>query len=86
MKVLVTGGAGYIGSETVALLLQTGHEVVVLDSLEQGHRQALSDDVTLVEGRIDDQAIVERVLAEHAFDGVVHWCAIVEPNEHRDRP
>ena len=74
--VLVTGGAGYIGSHTVRLLASQGHKVVVLDNLVFGHEEAIVDDgVELVIGEVGDPALVDRLFAEHGFDAVVHFAA-----------
>jgi len=73
MKVLVTGGAGYIGSHTVALLRERGHEVVVLDNMVQGHFSALAPDVPVVKGNVGDLSVIKPGL-EH-FDGVIHFAA-----------
>ena len=60
MTVLVTGGAGYIGSHTVRLLRERGYDVAVLDSMEFGHRAAVGD-TPLIEGNMGDEALLERV-------------------------
>lgn len=75
MRVLVTGGAGYIGSETVRLLAARGHEPVVLDTLERGHRAAV-EAAPLIVGSVADGGLVERVIREHAIDSVVHFAAL----------
>ncbi|PSL56329.1 UDP-glucose 4-epimerase [Saccharothrix carnea] len=72
MKLLVTGGAGYVGSVCAARLVESGHEVVVLDDLSTGHADAVPDGVRLVEAGIDDA--IGDVLAE-GFDGVLHFAA-----------
>ncbi len=72
MRVLVTGGAGYVGSVTVERLIDAGHDVTVLDSLVTGHREAAEPLATLVEGSLGDQALVERVLAERSIEAVLH--------------
>ena len=75
-KLLVTGGAGYIGSHTVRQLVAGGHQVVVLDNLVYGHQDAIVDDaVTLVIGEIENEALVETLFAEHQFDAVLHFAA-----------
>src|SRR5436190_1961585 len=74
MTVLVTGGAGYIGSHTVRALREQGNDVVVVDSLEYGHSEAVFD-APLVVGDIADGALVQRVVDEHAVDAVVHFAA-----------
>ncbi len=73
MRVLVTGGAGYIGSHTVSRLVAAGHEVVVLDNLATGHAVAVGD-VPLVVGDVTDPDAVERVVAR-GIDAVVHFAA-----------
>ncbi len=75
MRVLVTGGAGYIGSETVRLLVARGHEPIVLDTLERGQRAAV-DGAPLIVGSIADAALVETALREHAVEAVVHFAAL----------
>jgi len=83
--VLVTGGAGYIGSQTARHLLDAGHPVVVLDNLCSGHRWAVPDRAVLVEGDIADAPLVERVLREHGVRAVVHFAAhIVVPESVAD--
>jgi UDP-glucose 4-epimerase len=75
MKLLVTGGAGYIGSIVVQQLLGGGHEVVVLDDLSRGHREAVSKDARLVEANLLDEAATREALKE-GFDGVMHFAAL----------
>ena len=74
MKLLVTGGAGYIGSIVAEQLLGAGHEVVVLDSLERGHRDAVPHGAQLVETDLLDRQGVGDVLSQ-GFDGVLHFAA-----------
>jgi UDP-glucose 4-epimerase len=74
MKVLVCGGAGYIGSHMVRHLVQSGHEVVVFDNLSTGHREAVGD-VALVEGDVLDARALDAVFAAHRLDAVMHFCA-----------
>ncbi len=74
--ILVTGGAGYIGSHTVRLLASQGRKVVVLDNLVYGHRGAIVDDgVELVVGEVGDQDLVRSLFAKHGFAAVVHFAA-----------
>jgi UDP-glucose 4-epimerase len=73
-SVLVTGGAGYIGSHTLLQLVAGGEQVVVLDDLSTGFRQAARD-VTLVVGNVGDRALVDRVLSEHRVDTIIHFAA-----------
>ena len=74
MAVLVTGGAGYIGSHTVRMLTSRGQQVVVLDNMEFGHRPAVGD-VPLVVGDIADRRLVWDTVAAHDVDAVVHFAA-----------
>ena len=73
--VLVTGGAGYVGSHAVRELLDRGYAVVVLDDLSQGHREAVPPDVPLVEASLLDGAAVTRAFADHRIDAVMHFAA-----------
>ena len=72
--VLVTGGAGYIGSHTVLQLVARGERVVVLDDLSTGFRQAVRD-VPLVVGNVGDRRLVDGLLAEHKVDTIIHFAA-----------
>jgi len=72
MRVLVTGGAGYIGSVSVEVLLAHGHDVVVLDDLSTGHAGAVAPGATLVRGDFCDEAIVARLLQEHRIEAILH--------------
>ncbi|BEP12104.1 UDP-glucose 4-epimerase GalE [Acidothermaceae bacterium B102] len=76
MKLLVTGGAGYIGSVVTAVLREGGHQVTVLDSLVTGHRDAVPDDVEFVQADIADSAAVRGVLEGNGYDGVLHFAAL----------
>jgi UDP-glucose 4-epimerase len=73
VKLLVTGGAGYVGSVCAAHLSEAGHEVVVLDDLSTGHRDAVPDGARFVEGNLAE--IAGTVLGEGGFDGVLHFAA-----------
>ncbi|GAA4695243.1 UDP-glucose 4-epimerase GalE [Phytohabitans rumicis] len=84
MKLLVTGGAGYIGSVVTRLLLDAGHEVVVLDDLRTGHAEALAPEATFVRAPIHDAA---QVLTRGAgFDGVLHFASLIAAGESMIRP
>src|SRR5688572_16205960 len=74
--VLVTGGAGYIGSHTVLQLVARGERVVVLDNLSTGFRRAVGS-VPLVVGNVGDRALVDKVLADHKVDTIIHFAAAV---------
>ncbi len=81
MAVLVTGGAGYIGSVTVEALLSQGEDVVVLDALWGGHRQAVPPGVPFYHGEIADQALLARIAREHPLESCVHFAALIEVGE-----
>ena len=85
MRVLVTGGAGYIGSHTVAVLRQRGDFVVVLDSLELGHREALGD-TPLVVGHTSDGTLVKQVIGDHRLEAVIHFAAYKAAGESMQLP
>jgi UDP-glucose 4-epimerase len=74
MKLLVTGGAGYIGSIVSRLLIAEGHEVVVFDSLKRGHREAVAPEARLVVGDLKDRGAISQAVDE-GFDGVLHFAA-----------
>lgn len=85
MKILVTGGAGYIGSHMVIELVAAGHSVVVIDNLSTGFRWAVAPEATLVVGDIGDEALVARTLTEHSVDAVIHFAgSIVVPDSVAD--
>ena len=75
MAILVTGGAGYIGSVAVEQLVQQGHSVVVFDNLSQGHREAVHPKATLVEGDLADRAAIDAALDRYKPDTVMHFAA-----------
>ncbi|MBQ1025115.1 UDP-glucose 4-epimerase GalE [Micromonospora sp. C95] len=84
MKLLVTGGAGFIGSVVTRMLLDAGHEVVVLDDLRTGHRVALAPEATHIEAGIHDAG---KVLTRQAgFDGVLHFAALIAAGESMVAP
>ncbi|MEB3102720.1 UDP-glucose 4-epimerase GalE [Ferviditalea candida] len=74
MSILITGGAGYIGSHTVAALLENNEEVVVIDNLQQGHKDALLGGRLLV-GDIRDTGFMEQVFKNNEIEGVIHFAA-----------
>ncbi|CEJ15029.1 UDP-glucose 4-epimerase [bacterium YEK0313] len=85
MTVLVTGGAGYIGSHMVLELLDAGEAVVVLDNLSTGFAWAVDPRATLVVGDMGDQDLVERVIRQHGADAIIHFAArIVVPDSVSD--
>jgi UDP-glucose 4-epimerase len=85
MAVLVTGGAGYIGSHMVLELLDAGETVVVLDNLSTGFRWAVPQEATFVTGDVSDQALVSSLIDEHGIDSILHFAAkIVVPESVTD--
>jgi UDP-glucose 4-epimerase len=86
MKVLVTGGAGYIGSVGVHELVEAGHEVVVVDNLSQGHRAAVRDEATFVEGDLLDGDVVDAVLAEHTPEAIMHFASKSLVGQSMEKP
>jgi UDP-glucose 4-epimerase len=85
MAVLVTGGAGYIGSHMVLDLADAGEQVVVLDNLSTGFDWAVAKDVPLVVGESGDQALVARLIQQYRIDTIIHFAAsIVVPDSVRD--
>lgn len=85
MAVLVTGGAGYIGSHMVLALLDAGEKVVVIDDLSTGNRKAIPESAKLVVGDVGDEALVEKVLREHDVEAVTHFAAkVVVPDSVAD--
>lgn len=86
MLVLVTGGAGYIGSQMVRLLVRNKIEVVVVDSLENGHRAAVPVDVPLRVGNIGDDDFLREVFLESEFDAVMHFGGYIAVGESVQKP
>lgn len=86
MKVLVVGGAGYIGSHTVLALIRKGHQVVVFDDLSTGNRQAVAPEATLVEGNLLDKEALDKVLQGQTFDLVMHFAAKIVVPESVEQP
>ena len=84
MRVVVTGGAGYIGSHTVRELLDAGHEPVVFDDLSKGHRAAVPPDVRLVRGDLGDAEALDRALA--GASAVIHLAGLLSVSESVTRP
>jgi UDP-glucose 4-epimerase len=91
VKILVTGGAGYIGSTVAALLTEKKHLAVVYDNLSHGRRDLLPAGVELIEGELSDRAHLERIFnaahdAHEPFDAVLHFAALIEAGESMQRP
>lgn len=86
MNVLVTGGAGYIGSVVVAQLLRAGHAVTVYDNLSKGHREAVDAHAQLVIGDIGDRPALDRLFTQTRFDAVMNFAASIEAGESMKFP
>jgi UDP-glucose 4-epimerase len=86
MKILVTGGAGYIGSIVVEELIREGEEVIVLDDLSQGHRAAVHPDAAFVEGTLADRPTIDRVFKAHQLDAVMHFASHTLVGESMEQP
>lgn len=91
--ILVTGGAGYIGTHTVLQLLETGHEVIVLDNLSNSSREALNrveamvgKDITFYLGDILDRALLEQIFLTHTIDAVIHFAGLKAVGESVKEP
>ena len=85
MKILVTGGAGYIGGTVAQLLLDQGHEVVIYDNLCHAHRSMVPARVEFVEGDLADRPTLEKLLSA-GIDGVMHFAALIEAGESMKHP
>lgn len=91
MKILVTGGAGYIGSTVTGLLLQKGHKAIVYDNLSNGRRELLPPGIELIDGELADRARLESVFAaaretHEPFDAVLHFAALIEAGQSMQHP
>src|SRR5262245_25890075 len=86
MKILVTGGAGYIGSVVATELLKAGHAVVVFDNLIRGHRESLPEAATLVVGDVTDRESLNQVFKAHHVEAVMHFAAVIEVAESMKFP
>jgi UDP-glucose 4-epimerase len=85
MTILVTGGAGYIGSHMILALVEAGERVVVLDNLSTGFKWAIAKGVPLIVGETGDETLVARLIAEHEVDAIIHFAAsIVVPESVRN--
>ena len=86
MKLLVTGGAGYIGSVVAEQLLEAGHQVTVIDNLSRGHRQAVPQGAELVVGDLAENEKLAALFRGHQFDAVLHFAAFIEAGESMKFP
>jgi UDP-glucose 4-epimerase len=86
MKILVTGGAGYIGGTLTRILLAQGHAVTVYDNLCHSKRLALAAKADFVEGDVADRPLLETTLRQGRFDGIMHFAALIEAGESMKHP
>ena len=86
MKILVTGGAGYIGSVVVEQLINAGESVVVFDNLSQGHRDAVHPKSVFIEGDLSNRAAIDVALSEHQPDAVMHFASNTLVGESMQKP
>ena len=91
MKILITGGAGYIGGTVAGVLAQQGHKAIVFDNLSHGRRDLLPPGVDFVEGELSDRPAIENLFISAKnqglpFDGVLHFAALIEAGESMQRP
>ena len=86
MSVLICGGAGYIGSHNVRAFRQHGDDVIVVDSLETGHRASVPEDVKFYEGDIRNSETLARIFTENEIESVIHFCAYSLVGESVDKP
>ena len=86
MKILVTGGAGYIGSIVVEQLAEAGESVVVIDNLYQGHRGAVHPEAVFVQGDLADRAAVDEVINTHRPEAIMHFASHTLVGESMEKP
>ncbi len=85
MRILVTGGAGYVGGTVAQLMLDQGHQVVIYDNLCHAHRSMIPAEAEFVEGDLADRAAMEKLL-HTGIDGVMHFAALIEAGESMKKP
>ncbi len=86
MKILVTGGAGYIGSHAVDALIKNGDQVFILDNFSTGHRDLVHPQAKLIEGDVRDVALVSSVLSQNQIESVIHFAAFTNVAESLQKP
>ena len=86
LNVLVTGGAGYIGSHAVLALLDAGHQPIVIDNLVTGFRWAIAENIPFFKGDISDSELVQRIISAHNIDAIMHFAGSVVVPESVDNP
>jgi len=86
MNILVTGGAGYIGSHAVRKLIESGHTIAVLDNLSYGHRAAVPENVPLYKTNLKETDKIEEILRKHKIQAVMHFAALISVGESVQKP
>jgi UDP-glucose 4-epimerase len=86
MRILVTGGAGYIGGAVAEELVRSGHDVIVLDNLSKGHRAAVPEEAALIEADVGDRTWLDRIFRIAEVHGVMHFAASIEVKESMQAP
>src|ERR1700712_81054 len=86
LKILVTGGAGYIGGTVALRLLSAGHNVLIYDNFCHGHRDLVPAGTQLIEGDIADRERLTQILRDEQVDGVMHFAALIEAGESMKHP
>ncbi len=86
MKVLVTGGAGYVGGTVARLIMKDGHDVTIVDNLCHSQASALPPQARFIQGDLKDRPLLEGILRDGAFDGVMHFAALIEAGESMQHP
>ncbi|MEL6524350.1 MAG: UDP-glucose 4-epimerase GalE [Chloroflexota bacterium] len=86
MAILVSGGAGYIGSHVVEQMIEQGYEVIVFDNLSAGHRQAVHEDATLIVGDLLDSDAIRDLFANYEIDGILHFASHILVGESMQKP
>jgi UDP-glucose 4-epimerase len=86
MNILVTGGAGYIGSFMVKRLLEKGEKAVVIDNLERGHKEVLDDKAQFFQGDLLDRKFLQDVFSKEKFDAIIHFAGYISMGESMEKP
>ena len=86
MRILVTGGAGYIGSIVVEQLIEAGHQVVVFDNFSQGHRAAVHPEADVFEGDLAERSAIDAALGTYQPEAVMHFASNIQVGESMQKP
>ncbi|MEW6019739.1 MAG: UDP-glucose 4-epimerase GalE [Pseudomonadota bacterium] len=86
MRILITGGAGYIGSVVAEMCLEAGDEVVIYDNLSTGHRRSVPEEAAFIEGDVADAALLARTFQERGTEAVIHMAGFIEAGESMKNP